>query len=145
MQRKAARALLSRLASMRTTDGFDMEATMNALTRVDSLPPEIKLDLTEHDADYAVRAELPGARRQDIRVTIDGAFVSIVAELRSEAERPAGGRTMIQECRLGRVSRGFSLAHEIDAGGVVARLEDGVLQLTLPKRESSRSRTIQVQ
>ncbi|MCR5867979.1 MAG: Hsp20/alpha crystallin family protein [Aquincola tertiaricarbonis] len=139
---------------------------MNALTRVDTfndllpdmlrrfsrpfglaehLPPEIKLDVTEHDADYAVRAEIPGARKEDISVTIDGSFVSIVAELRSESEQARHGRVMLKESSLGRVSRGFSLAHEIDAGGVVARLEDGVLRLTLPKRESSRSRTIQVQ
>lgn len=140
---------------------------MNALTRVDPfndllpdmlrrfsrpfglaehLAPEIKLDVTEHDRDYAVRAEIPGARKEDISVTIDGSFVSIVAEVRSESEQqPAGGRVMLKESTLGRVSRGFTLAHEIDAGGVVAKLEHGVLQLTLPKRESSRSRTIQVQ
>lgn len=139
---------------------------MNALTRVDPfndllpdmlrrfsrpfglaehLPPDIKLDVTEHDADYAVRAEIPGARKEDISVTIDGSFVSIVAERHGESEQREGGRVMVRECSVGRVSRGFTLAHEIDAGGVVARLEDGVLRLTLPKRESSRSRTIQVQ
>lgn len=112
----------------------------------DNLPPEIRLDVTENERDYSVRAEIPGARKEDISVTIDGHFVSIAAEVRDESqESAAGGRVLLKESTLGRVSRGFSLAHEIEAGGVVARLDDGVLKLTLPKRESSRSRTIQVQ
>lgn len=112
----------------------------------DALPPQIRLDLTEHEREYEVRAEMPGARKEDISITIDGSFVSIAAEVRTESTEPrAEGRVLLRETSLGRVSRGFSLAHEVDAGRVVARLQDGVLHLTLPKRESSRSRTIAVQ
>lgn len=112
----------------------------------DTLPPQIRLDLTEHERDYEVRAEVPGVRKEDISITIDGSFVSIAAEVRSETAGPqADGRVLLKETSVGRVSRGFSLAHEVDAGRVVARLQDGVLRLTLPKRESARSRTIAVQ
>ena len=116
------------------------------LTLADPLPPQIRLDLTENDRDYEVRAELPGARKEDISITIDGSFVSIAAQVHGDHEETdAGGRVLFKETMRGRVSRGFSLAHEVDAGRVVARLQDGVLRLTLPKRESSRSRTIAVQ
>ena len=52
---------------------------------------------------------------------------------------------LLKETYVGSVSRGFSLAQEIDGEGVVAKLEDGVLKLTLPKREGGGSRSITVQ
>lgn len=115
------------------------------LSLAENLPAEIKLDVSETDKAYEVRAEIPGAKKEDISVTVDGSFVSIAAEVHGESEEKSGSRVLLKETYAGRVSRGFSLAHEIDAGGVVAKLEDGVLKLTLPKRESTRSRTIAVQ
>jgi len=52
---------------------------------------------------------------------------------------------VLKETYYGSASRGFSVAHEIDAKAVVAKLEDGVLKLTLPKREASTSKAIQIQ
>jgi HSP20 family protein len=139
---------------------------MNALTRLDSfdellpemfrrfarpslLPgdasPDIRLDVTEHDKEYLVRAEIPGARKEDIHVTVDGNFISIVAEVRKEKEEKSGGRVLMKETCVGRASRGFTLAHEIDSKAVQAKLENGMLNLTLPKRESGSSRKIAIQ
>ncbi|HEX2009943.1 MAG TPA: Hsp20/alpha crystallin family protein [Roseateles sp.] len=106
---------------------------------------EIRLDVSETPADYAVRAEIPGARKEDVRITVDGNFVTIAAEVRSDKEEQSEGRVLLKESYHGSVSRGFSLAHEIDVGRVVAKFEDGVLRLTLPKREGTGSRTIAVQ
>ena len=139
---------------------------MNALTRLERLddlfpdlfrrlsrplqmpadaPGEIRLDITENDKDYQVRAEIPGAKKEDIRVTVDGNFVSIAAEVRKEKEEKSGGRVLVKETYIGSASRGFSLAHEIDDKAVVAKLDNGVLKLTLPKREGSGPRTIAIQ
>ena len=139
---------------------------MNALTRFDRLddlfpelfrrfsrpvalseaaPADIRIDVTENDKDYQVRAEIPGAKKEDIRVTIDGNFVSISAEVRKEKEEKAAGRLLVKETYHGSASRGFSLAHEIDSKGVVAKLDDGVLKLTLPKREGAAARSIAIQ
>ena len=137
---------------------------MNALTRLDRFedlmpeffrrisrplavaePGDIRLDVTENDKDYQVRAEIPGAKKEDIRVHVDGNFVSISAEVRKDKEEKSGGRVLVRESYYGRVSRGFSLAHEIDDKAVAAKLEDGVLKLTLPKREGSGARTIPIQ
>jgi HSP20 family protein len=137
---------------------------MNALTRLDrfeDLMPEffrrisrplavaeagdIRVDVTENDKDYQVRAEIPGAKKEDMRVHVDGNFVSISAEVKKDKEEKSGGRVLVRESYCGRISRGFSLAHEIDDKAVTAKLEDGVLKLTLPKREGSGPRTIAIQ
>ena len=112
----------------------------------DEVPGEIKIDVTENDKDYEVRAEVPGAKKEDIRVTVDGNFVSIAAEVRKEKEdKTRSGRVIVKETYYGSVSRGFSLAAEIDDKAVVAKLEDGVLKLTLPKRQGASSRAIAIQ
>jgi len=106
---------------------------------------EIRIDITEKDKDYAVRAEIPGAKKEDMRIRVDGNFVSIAADIRKDHEEKSGDRVVLTETYRGNVSRGFSLAHEIDAKHVIAKLSDGVLNLTLPKREGSASKTIEIQ
>ena len=138
---------------------------MNALTRLERLddfmpdffrrlgrplalaegPGEIRIDVTENDKEYQVRAEIPGTKKEDIRVHVDGNFVSISAEVKKDKEEKSGGRVLVRESYYGSASRGFSLGHEIDDKAVVAKLEDGVLKLTLPKREGTGARPIAIQ
>jgi HSP20 family protein len=108
------------------------------------MPGDIRIDITEKDKEYQVRAEIPGAKKEDIRLTVDGNFVSIAAEVRREKEEK-NGRNLVRETSFGSVSRGFALAHEIDSQAVVAKLEDGVLNLTLPKRGGAGTRQIAIQ
>jgi len=108
-------------------------------------PAEFRLDVTEQDLAYQVRAELPGVKKDDIRIAVDGNFVSISCKVRRDRPETSHGRVRAQEAAIGRASRGFSLAHEIDSAAVVAKLEDGVLQLTLPKRAGAPGRLIAVQ
>ena len=141
------------------------EYTMNALTRFDRLedfmpevfrrlsrplaladgPGDIRVDISENDKTYQVRAEIPGAKKEDIRVHVDGNFVSISAEVKKDTEDKSRGRVLVKESYYGSASRGFSLAHDIDDKEVTAKLEDGVLKLTLPKREGSGARSIAIQ
>ena len=110
------------------------------------MPGDIRIDVTENDKDYQVRAEIPGAKKEDIRVTVDGNVVSIAAEVKKEKEEKSKeGRVLVRETSYGAASRAFTLGSDIDDKGVVAKLEDGILKLTLPKREGSRTRQIQVQ
>ncbi len=111
----------------------------------DDTPGEIRIDVTEKDKDYEIRAEIPGAKKEDIRVKVEGNFVSISAEVKKDKEEKSGGRVVLKETYYGSASRGFSLAHEIDAKAVVAKLENGVLKLTLPKREGGSSKVIEIQ
>lgn len=109
------------------------------------MPADIRIDVTESDKAFQVRAEIPGARKDDIRVTVDGSYVSISAEVRKEKEEKQDGRLLVKETFHGSLSRGFSLTSEIDEKNVVAKLEDGILKLTLPKREGGGGRLISIQ
>lgn len=109
-----------------------------------TLPADIRVDISENDKEYLVSAELPGAKKEDIRVSIDGNYVSIAAEVKKEQEEKHG-RSLVRETYHGTVSRGFTLASDVDDKAAVAKLDDGVLRLTLPKREGSASRTLKIQ
>ena len=108
------------------------------------LPADIRLDINENDKEYLVTAEIPGARKEDVRVSIDGSYVSISAEIRKDEEKKQG-RSIVRETYRGSMSRGFSLASEVDDKTAVAKLEDGVLHLTLPKREGTARTTLKIQ
>ena len=109
-----------------------------------NLPADIRVDVSENEKEYLVSAEIPGAKKEDIRVSIDGNYVSISAEIKKEQEEKHG-RSLVKETFHGSVSRGFTLATDVDDKTAVAKLENGVLRLTLPKREGSASRTLQIQ
>jgi len=112
-----------------------------------SLPADIRLDVNENDKEYLISAEVPGAKKDDIRVEIDGNLVTISTQMRKDVENKSadGTRTLMRETWRGQSSRTISLAQDVDDKATVAKLEDGVLRLTLPKRAGTASRQIQIQ
>jgi len=96
--------------------------------------PTIKMDVKEDGDHYQVHAELPGVRKEDIHVVVEGNHVTISAEVRQEKEVKEGERVLRSERYFGKVARGFQLEQEIDDAKAAARFNDGVLELTLPKR-----------
>lgn len=106
--------------------------------------PSIKMDVKEEADAYKVHAELPGVRKEDIHVTVDGGQVSITAEVKQEKEVKEGERLLRAERYFGKVARSFQLAHDIDDGKAVARFSDGVLELTLPKRAAGSSKRLAI-
>ena len=96
--------------------------------------PAIKVDVKEMPEAYTVHAELPGMKKEDIHVHIDGAVVSISAERKQEKEVKDGERVLRTERYFGKVSRSFQLGQEIDDGKAAAKFNDGVLELMLPKK-----------
>jgi HSP20 family protein len=106
--------------------------------------PEIRLDVKETEKAYTIHAEVPGVKKEDIEVSIDGNVVSIRAEVRREKEDK--GETMLRSERYyGSVARSFTLATDVDEKAASAKYTDGVLELTLPKKAGSTSRRLQVQ
>jgi len=97
-------------------------------------PVQMKLDVREDDKAYTVHADLPGVKKEDIQVHIDGNQVSLAAEVRREKEVKEGERVLRSERYMGRVGRSFSLAAEVDANASQAKYADGVLELVLPKK-----------
>ena len=104
----------------------------------------IKLDVIRTDDSYAVKAEMPGVRKDDITVSIDGGQVTIAGEVRKEKEEKKGEEVIRSERYYGKVSRSFSLPQEVDEGKAQAKYADGVLNLTLPVKARAGSRKLTV-
>lgn len=95
---------------------------------------EIRVDVKESEGDYTVVAEIPGVKKEDIHVQVDGSRVSISAEVKRESEKKDGERVLRSERYYGAVARSFSLASDLDESKAAAKYENGVLTLTLPKK-----------
>jgi HSP20 family protein len=92
------------------------------------------LDLVESDAGYTVTLDMPGVAKEDVKVAVDGRVVTINAQTQVSAEARAGDKLIHRERSASRYARSFSLPLEVDQADAVAKLEHGVLTLTLPKR-----------
>ena len=108
-------------------------------------PPSIKMDVKEQGENYLVHAELPGVRKEDIHVVVDGNQVSISAEVKQEKEVKEGERVLRSERYFGKVSRSFQLGQEIDDSKAAAKFNEGVLELTLPKRTASPNKRLAIE
>ena len=110
----------------------------------DSAVP-IKVDVVEKGEAYVVHAEVPGVKKEDIHVTIEGNQVTISAEVRRESEQKEGERLLRSERYYGAVYRSFVLPVELDEASSEAKYEGGVLQLTLKKKPQVAGRKLTVQ
>ena len=115
--------------------------------RFEGMPaaPQIKVDVNETDKEYHVKAELAGVKKEDIHVNIDGNYVTINAEVKNEKDEKKDGKVLRSERYYGAVSRAFTLAADIDEDAVVAKFDDGVLNLTLPKKTTQRATHVTIQ
>src|SRR5512146_90178 len=111
---------------------------------VRDLQPEIKMDVAEDDKAYTVRAEIPGVRKEDIKVSVEGNEVSISAEVKKEKEEKEGKKVVRSERYYGKVYRAFTLDHDMDPDAAKAKYTDGVLELTLPKKAGTAGKEIKV-
>ena len=129
---------------------FDMDdlfgrSLMHPLLRGEvEIEPQIKMDVKEADGMYTVKAEIPGVKKEDIHVSVEGNRVSISAEVKQQKEEKEGERVIRSERSYGMASRSFSLADEVDQSKVQAKYADGVLELTLPKKSGSSRKEIAV-
>jgi HSP20 family protein len=105
----------------------------------------MKVDVAEQNGDYKVVAELPGVKKEDIKVNIDGDQVSISAETHVAKDAKDGERVLHSERYVGKVSRAFRLADEIDESRASAKYSDGVLELTLPKKAATAAKQLAIQ
>lgn len=137
---------------LRVKDLFDMdplETSLRNLMRPWRLEgteraPQIKIDLSEHDDSYLVKAEIPGVKREDIDVRIDRNQVTISAEVKQEKEEKKEGRVLRSERQYGFASRSFALASDIDDAKADAKYQNGVLELRLPKKATSSSKKLSI-
>lgn len=107
--------------------------------------PSIKMDVREQEGAYLVHAELPGVKKEDIHVTVDGNTVTLSAEVRQDKEVKEGERVLRSERYFGKASRSFQLAQDIDDSKANAKFADGVLELVLPKRTAGPSKRLTIE
>ena len=108
-------------------------------------PAQLRVDVTESEAGYVVRAEIPGVRKEDINVAIDGNQVEISAEVRNEKEVKDGEKVLRSERYYGKVYRAFALGQDLDEAATQAKYANGVLELNLAKKASSAAKRITIQ
>jgi HSP20 family protein len=112
---------------------------------LDNAPLAPRMNVVEIGTAYRVEAEMPGVNREDIKISVDKKRVSIEAESRIATEAGEGEKALLTERTARKFARVFTLASEVDDAGAAARLENGVLILTLPKKAVDQPRQIAIQ
>ena len=107
--------------------------------------PRVKVDVAEKNGAYLVTAELAGVKKEDIHVSIDGPQVTLEAEVKREKEANKDERVLYTERVFGKVTRSFTLPQEVDEAKAEAKFRDGVLELTLPKKQAAQRKQISIQ
>jgi len=100
------------------------------------------VDIHEDENNIYVEAEVPGFKKDEINVTLENGVLTIEGERKEEPE--GKGSRHLNERRYTRVARSFTLPNTVNESDVDARLEDGVLHLTLTKRDEVKPRKIEV-
>ena len=108
-------------------------------------PVQLRIDVSETESGYTVLAEIPGVKKDDIQVAVDGNQIEISAEVRNGRALQDGEKVLRAERFCGKAHRAFALAHDIDDAATEARYVDGVLELKLPKKTSTRLKRISIQ
>lgn len=106
--------------------------------------PQLKLEVSEDDKSYTIKAEIPGVKKEDIRISVDGNLVSISAEVKKESEQKEGKKLIHSERYYGQVARSFTLDSEVDEGAAQAKYADGVLEAVLPKKQQAPAKRITI-
>jgi HSP20 family protein len=110
-----------------------------------SAPVAARVDVTETDKGYTVHAEIPGVKKENIDVAIEGNQVTISAEVKRDAEQKDGERVLRTERYFGGVYRSFTLPVELDETASEAKYENGVLELKLVKKPAAAGRKLTIQ
>lgn len=104
---------------------------------------EMRLDVIEDDKTYRVNVEMPGVKKNDIDVSVEGNQITISAEIKREKIEEKQ-KEIYTERYAGKAYRSFSLPFEVDSTKSEAKYDGGVLTLTLPKKSGSLSKHLSV-
>lgn len=142
---------MSNLRLLDPVFGNDFETALRrffspAVFEGEPAPLKMRIDVTENEKAFNVKADIPGVKKEDISIKVDGHIVSIDAEAKSEKETKGDGDKVLRSERYyGSISRTFSLGQDVDDTKVQAKYADGVLTLELPKKAPATASKIVVQ
>ena len=115
----------------------------NSETRAPA-PTQFRMDVTENDKEYQVLADLPGVKKEEISITISGNEVAVSAEVKHEKDVNNDETVLRAERYYGKIQRAFALGQEVDEATAQAKYNDGVLELTLPKKTAAAAKRLVV-
>lgn len=135
---------IMRLDPFRSIEDFMRDFPVRTALRGVEGERQIRVDVSETDQAYEVKADMPGLKKEDIQVAVDGNRISISATVQEEKQQTSGG-VVYSERYSGSQYRSFSLPQEVDDTKTEAKYQDGVLHLTLPKKPGTAHKQITVQ
>jgi len=136
---------LSRYEPFRNLDEmFSSFRLMPSMGNMEIMEPRIKIDVTETDDAYMIKADAPGVSKEDILVGVEGNQVTIEFDIKKESEETKNGKLIRSERYTGRQSRSFSLAQDVDESKSEAKYTNGVLELILPKKADSSKKMLSI-
>jgi len=135
---------VARLDPFRRMEDLMREFSMTPMLRGVEPERQIRVDVTETDQAYLVKADMPGLKKDDIRISVEGNMVTISATMQEEKQETTAG-TVYSERYSGALYRSFSLPQEIDDAKTEAKYQDGVLSLSLPKKPGTARKQITIQ
>lgn len=136
-------ARMLRADPFRAFDDFFSDLRVPSQLRAADAAPRVRMDVTESGQAYKVKADLPGVKKEDIKVNIDGNQVSISAETSAQSEHE-GAATICSERSWGQFYRSFTLPQAVDDTLAKAEFKDGVLELDLPKKTGGNGKPLTI-
>jgi HSP20 family protein len=131
----------------RTIGGLMEDALQNGLNRFNSELSAVAapVNIQETDKSYELHLIAPGLKKEDFKINIDQNTLHIAFEQKTESnEQPQDGKWLRNEYRTRSFKRSFTLNDKIEAGKIAAKYADGVLVVTLPKKENSEPQTHEI-
>jgi HSP20 family protein len=116
------------------------EADREILTMADWAPT---VDITETDAAYLIKGEIPGVNKEDVKVTIEDGMITMRGERRQENEEKDKKFHRIERS-YGSFMRSFRVPDDVDEAAVKAEFKDGMINVTLPKSGKSKAKSVNV-
>jgi len=104
-----------------------------------------RLHVSETDQAFEVQADMPGVNKEDVKVAVEHQRVTIEGESKRESERREGENLLYTERSASKYVRSFQLPAEVDEANAQARMENGILTLTLPKKQGHAPTRIAIQ
>ena len=102
-----------------------------------------RVDVSENDTAFVIKAEIPGVSKDDVKVTLDNGVLTLQGERHQEREEK-GWRFHRMERSYGHFMRSFSLPSNVDESHLKASFHDGLLEVDIPKLEHTQSHAVQV-
>lgn len=135
---------LSLFEPLRALDDLFRDSAMEWFWPANAGGAGIRMDVRETDQAFDVEADLPGLKKDDIEVAVDGRHVSLSAHAEGQQQQQCGGM-LCRERHAGQWYRSFTLPQDVDESQARARYEDGVLRLTLPKKAGTGGTRLAIQ